>query len=106
MAGFEEGGPRLADDVPYINLEKHEGALRTMLAAGLNFDAIIDIQDRRNRVMRLGDGTAFPVFSFHRKRHYRDRVIWPLPVYQDMTDAKFLGMSRRTRCHGIERSRP
>ncbi len=91
LAGMDDNGPRLANDAPDINLEKHEGALRSLLTAGLDFDAIIDMQDRRNRVLRVGDGTVFPVFSFHRKRHYRDRVIWPLPVYQDIDDANFLG---------------
>lgn len=89
--GTDAGGPRLANSAPDINLEKHEGAIRSMCTAGLDFDAIIDMQDRRNRVLRLDDGTVFPVFSFHRRRGYRDRIIWPLPVYQDIEDANFLG---------------
>lgn len=74
-----------------VNLEKHVGALTGMRGAGLDFDAIIDMRDCRTRALRLPDGTLFPVFSFHRHKAKADRVIWPLPGYQDLDNESFLG---------------
>lgn len=88
--GTADGPPRLVGPRK-VNPEKHLGALRTLQASGLDFNAIIDMRDCRTRGLRLADGTVFPVFSFHRQRGRSDRVIWPLPGYQDLDHENFVG---------------
>lgn len=73
------------------NVEKHAGTLQQALAAGSDFDLIVDMQDRRTRNLRLADQRLFPTISFNRLNDVDDRVLWPLPQYHDIDDAGFLG---------------
>lgn len=89
-AGSGEASPRLVGPLG-VNHDKHLRSVSSLRASGLDFDAIIDMRDCRTRPLRLQDGTLFPVFSFHRHTARSDRVIWPLPGYQDLEDVNFLG---------------
>lgn len=73
--------------------EKPQGALRALLAAGMRFDAIIDMQDRRLRNLALPDGSVFPTFCFNRETGSDQRILWPLPLYHDLGTPGFLGPS-------------
>ncbi|MGV8951653.1 MAG: glycosyl transferase family 90 [Cypionkella sp.] len=72
-------------------VEKFSRTMQEVLAAGCDFDLIVDMQDRRVRNLRLPDGRLFPTISFNRLRDTDDRVLWPLPLYHDIQDAGFLG---------------
>lgn len=71
--------------------EKFVRSLEEMRAAGLDFDLVIDMQDRRSRNLRLDDGRLFPTLSFNRLVGATDRVLWPLPLYHDIAGEGFLG---------------
>lgn len=78
-------------------LEKARGALRSLVAAGIRSDVLIDMQDRRLRNLALPDGAILPCFSFNRETHSDQRVLWPLPLYHDLDSDGFLGPSKWTR---------
>jgi hypothetical protein len=86
-----EGQLRLSQIGGRSTDEKFVRSLEEMRAAGLDFDLVIDMQDRRTRHLRLQDGRVFPTLSFNRLVGATDRVLWPLPLYHDIEDEGFLG---------------
>jgi len=58
---------------------KARAALASLLVAGLDFDVLIDMQDRRVRSLTAPDGTVFPTVSFNRLEGAAGRVLWPMP---------------------------
>jgi hypothetical protein len=63
-----------------------------MLTAGLDFDTVIDMQDRRVRALQTPEGEIFPTISFNRATGAPGRVLWHMPgaLHQIGSDA-FLG---------------
>lgn len=73
-------------------IQKTKFALKSLLEAGIDFDVMIDMQDRRARNLITPDGLVAPVFSFNRPiAKQTGHILWPLHVYQDIDDAEFLG---------------
>jgi hypothetical protein len=71
--------------------EKCTRTLEELRAAGLDFDLVVDMQDRRVRTLRMADRDPFPTVSFNRLVGYSDRILWPLPLYHDLGSDGFLG---------------
>lgn len=67
-------------------------ALRDILAAGADFDFLLDMQDHRHRTVVDDQGRAAPLVNFNRL-HARPggHVLWPLPGYHDIGSPDFLG---------------
>lgn len=89
--GWRLEGGELRPGHRSVNPAKAEGTLRQLLAAGADFDLLIDMQDRRMRNLVLPDGRLHPVVSFNRLGDATGRVLWPLPGYQDLGSPEFLG---------------
>ncbi len=60
--------------------EKSQGALRSLLRSGANFDLMIDMQDRRVRSLETPEGEVFPTFVFNRLEGAKGRILWPMPT--------------------------
>jgi hypothetical protein len=71
---------------------KTSGALQDILAAGADFDFLLDMQDHRSRSVVTDGGHAAPLFNFNRL-HERPagHVLWPLPHYHGIDSPDFLG---------------
>ena len=63
-----------------VRPEKSQGALRSLLGAGADFDLMIDMQDRRVRSLVTPEGEAFPTFVFNRIEGAAGRILWPMPT--------------------------
>jgi hypothetical protein len=72
---------------------KPQGALRSLLRAGADFDLMIDMQDRRVRSLETPEGEVFPTFGFNRVEGAAGRILWPMPtdLHEIGTNA-FLGL--------------
>lgn len=66
-------------------------SLKQLLAAGVNFDCLVDMEDRRVRALATETKEVLPVFSFHRLDDLHDRILWPRVDYQDNGSDAFLG---------------
>lgn len=84
---------------------KTTNALRDILAAGADFDFLLDMQDHRNRTVVDDQGRAAPLFNFNRL-HQRPagHVLWPLPEYHDIDSPDFLGNLDPTRIAWADKS--
>ncbi len=63
-----------------VQPEKSQGALRSLLRAGADFDLMIDMQDRRVRSLQTPEGEVFPTFVFNRLEGAAGRILWPMPT--------------------------
>jgi hypothetical protein len=87
------GAPhKLRTPQPGVKVYKFRDTLRSMLASGLDFDAVIDMQDWRVRSLAGPDNTLFPTVCFNRVLNARGRVLWhmPGPLHEIGAD-QFLG---------------
>lgn len=74
------GRPDLVQNTrPGVKPHKARAALVSLLAAGLDHDVLIDMQDRRVRALTAPDGRVFPTVSFNRLAGAPGRVLWPMP---------------------------
>ncbi len=86
-----DGLDGLINENRFVNRNKAQGSLREILAAGVQSDVIVDMQDRRLRNIALPDGSLFPIFTFNREIGSVGRILWPLPTYYDLGSPVFLG---------------
>jgi hypothetical protein len=83
---------KLRSSAPGVKDYKFRATLMSMLDAGLDFDAVIDMQDARVRALAASAQEIFPVVSFNRVMGAPGRVLWhmPGPLHQ-IGSAQFLG---------------
>ena len=75
-----------------VRPEKAQGALRSLLRAGADFDLMIDMQDRRVRSLQTPAAEAFPTFVFNRIEGAAGRILWPMPTdLHEIGSRAFLG---------------
>ncbi len=84
--------PWLVQHNQHSKNNKTTHSLRDVLAAGADFDFLLDMQDHRHRVVVDSEGRAAPLINFNRL-HTRPagHVLWPLPEYHDIDSPDFLG---------------
>lgn len=70
---------------------KASATLDALISNGLDYNALIDMQDRRMRNLVTPEGEVHPVFCFNRLKDAPGRVLWPLPGYHDIDADDFLG---------------
>lgn len=73
---------------------KTTGALAALQAAGVDFDFILDMQDRRAKRMAPNDELTPPVFAFNRLQGDGRRILMPLPIYHDFGTGHFVDAVR------------
>jgi hypothetical protein len=83
---------KLRSREPGVKEYKFRDTLLSMMAAGLDMDAIIDMQDARVRTLAGSAKEVFPVVSFNRLKGTLGRILWhmPGPLHQ-IGAAEFLG---------------
>ncbi len=97
--------PWHAKHAKHSNSFKVTHALRDLLAAGADFDFLIDMQDHRVRNVVDDAGHAAPLFNFNRlTARAGGRLLWPLPVYHDIDSPEFLGNLDPARVNWADKS--
>ncbi|MEM9474828.1 MAG: glycosyl transferase family 90 [Pseudomonadota bacterium] len=92
LNGWRDSGNGKIDTTVQGNPHKTQGALDALLAAGADFDFLLDMQDHRARRIGTEGGGAPPLFTFNRRADARDgRILWPLPTFHDIGSPEFLG---------------
>lgn len=88
----EQETARIINKNRWVKGYKFLGTLQSMLAAGLDFDAVIDMQDRRIRALHTPECEIFPTICFNRAGSAQGRVLWhmPGPLHQ-IGSEQFLG---------------
>ncbi|MEP1610707.1 MAG: glycosyl transferase family 90 [Roseobacter sp.] len=86
-----EGVSALGTISPDVKTAKSSSALTEILAAGAEFDFLVDMQDRRLRRVVGPSGDTFPTFTFNRKIGDKGRILWPLLGYHSLGEPSFLG---------------
>lgn len=75
----------------HVKPRKAIAALGGLIDAELDFDVLIDMQDRRARRSAPAEGPAWPVIAFNRINGDPARILWPLDGHHDLGAEAFLG---------------
>lgn len=74
------GAPhKLKTHTPGVKQYKFRDTLLSLLAAGLDFDTVVDMEDRRVRSLATAEGVLFPTISFNRTNTAQGRILWHMP---------------------------
>lgn len=86
----DTGALREVAEASVAGTVKTWGAVQSVLAAGAEFPFVVDMQDRRAKSIAPEGGALVPVFAFNRLAGDGQRILWPLPIYQDFGSGHFV----------------